>query len=107
MFTRKFVFVMVVMLVVVSVLPVFASAETDIYPKAAVVVEMRINEFGEVIVTVEDGEGFLWDIFWELDEETDIELGDVLAMLMWDAGTPDDIFDDEVIDVINEHFKAK
>ena len=108
MSTRKFVALLVAALIlfVVALIPMaLACAESEFYPKAAVVISVSIGE--EVIVTVEDGEGNLWDIYWDLDEEFDIELGDVLAMLIWNCGTPDYIFDDEVIDVVNEHFKAE
>lgn len=109
MSTRKFISIMVVALVlfVIALLPVFAFAEPEFYSKAAVVVDITFDAHGEVVVTVEDGEGFLWTFYLELDEETDIELGDVVALLMWEAGTPNNIFDDEVLDVVNEHFKAK
>lgn len=110
MSTRNFITVMVVALVlfILALLPVaIATAETDVYPKAAVVVDISFDVHGEVVVTVEDGEGFLWSFYLELDEETDVELGDVVALIMWEAGTPDNIFDDEILDVVNEHFKAQ
>ena len=107
MSTKKFVSVIVVAFFLAAMLPVAAAtAEVDFYPKAAVVVGINYNNCGEVVVTVEDGEGFLWDIYWDLKED-DVELGDVLALIMWEAGTPDFVLDDEVLDVINEHFKAE
>ena len=100
--------VIALILFILAILPVaIATAETDIYPKAAVVVSIDFDVHGEIIVTVEDGEGYLWSFYLELNEDTDVELGDVVALIMWEAGTPDNIFDDEVIDVVNEHFKAQ
>lgn len=101
---KKFV---AVILLVVSLFVGVASAEVDFYPKAAVIVEINFDNFGRLFTVVEDGEGFLWEVYWDLDEETDISLGDVVALVMWDAETPEDCSDDEVLDAINEHFKAE
>lgn len=98
---KKFVAIIIV-LVLVSLVSV-SCADTNLYPKAAVVVS--INIFDESI-TVKDGEDFLWEVFVEFDETTDISLGDVVALLMWDAETPDHSEDDEIIDLVFEHFKA-
>ena len=85
-----------------------AKAEVDVYSKAAVVVDIKLEQFDTAAeVTVEDGEGNLWIFYWDFAEDEDLELGDVVAMMMWDCGTPDYIFDDEVLDIINEHFKAQ
>lgn len=99
---KKFVAIIIV-LVLVSLVSV-CLADTHFYPKAAVVT--GINIFEESI-TVKDGEGFLWEVFVEFDKTTNISLGDVVALLMWDAETPDHYEDDEIIDLVFEHFRAE
>jgi len=76
-------FVAVTLLVVSLVFCAFASAEVNFYPKAAVVVEINFDNHGNLFTVVEDGEGYLWEVYWDLDEETDISLGDVIALVMW------------------------
>lgn len=73
-----------------------------IYPTAAVVISVEQDG-----IVVEDGEGNIWSFCWDFEEDPDIELGDIIALLMWDSGTPDYIFDDEVVDAVNTYIKAE
>ena len=88
---KKFV---AVILVLVSMSLVFsAGAVSEFYPRCAVVTS--IDEV-EDLVTVEDFAGVVWS-FYGVE---DFIVGDLVAMLLWDCGTPDTIFDDEVIDAV-------
>ena len=73
-----------------------------VYPTAAVVISVEQDG-----IVVEDGEGNIWSFYWDFDEDPDIELGDVIALLIDDAGTPDDIFDDKILDAVNTYIKAE
>ena len=88
---KKFV---AVITIIVSLSLVFsASAVSEFYPRCAVVTD--INEV-EDIVTCEDFAGVIWQ-FYGVE---DFKVGDLVAMLLWDCGTSDSIFDDEIIDVV-------
>lgn len=76
--------------------------DVDVYPLAAVVVSIDDDN-----IDLEDGEGNIWNIYWDFDEDPDIELGDIVALLMWDSGTPGHILDDEVVDAVNTFIKAE
>ena len=68
------------------------TTEHRIYAKTAVVIELdREND----IVTVVDGA----ENFWEFYGVEDWETGDFASMLMDDNGTPENIFDDIIIEV--------
>ena len=60
---------------------------------ARVVVVTNLN-FDEDIVEVEDAIGFIW----EFDGVEDYAIGDIIAMVMMDRGSPDTILDDEILD---------
>ena len=98
MSTKKFVSILFValFLFVVAVAHV-AFADASFYARTAVIVDF---DFEEDIVVVKDGAGLLWE-FYGIE---DYCIGDFVSMLMWDVGTPDTIFDDEIIDVVYAGF---
>lgn len=67
-----------------------AKAEGSFYPRAAIITALDLNED---LVTCVDAAGRIWQ-FYGVE---DFDIGDVVAMIMWDAGTPS-VFDDEIID---------
>lgn len=69
-----------------------ASAETGFYAKAGRIIEFNPAE-DEVFFV--DGCGLVW--CFEGIEDWDI--GDIVAALMWDSGTPEDVLDDLILDV--------
>ena len=66
--------------------------EHNVYPRAAFVNEIKLKDD---IVVFEDGAGFAW----ECQTIEDWVVGDVVAMLMDDNGTPNSIYDDYIIAV--------
>lgn len=75
---------------ILSLLFSAAPAVNGYRARAAVVVDI---DAAADVVTVEDGEGLLWE-FYGVE---DWEIGDVAALLMDDSGTPDYILDDAII----------
>jgi hypothetical protein len=65
-----------------------AAAETNV--RAAI-----ITEITEDVVTAEDAYGLIWEFY--ITE--DLDVGDLVIMEMWDADTPETVFDDEIINV--------
>ena len=61
-----------------------------LYPRGGIVVDVD-READRV--TIEDGAGLLWD----LDGAEDWCIGDGAALLMWDNGTPESIYDDAIV----------
>lgn len=68
-----------------------SSALADIYPNGGMIVDLVPEED---MVIFEDGTGTVW-IFFGIE---DWDIGDLVACVFWDAGTPE-IFDDEILDV--------
>ena len=66
------------------------KAPEGFYPRAAIVVELR---YEEDVVIVEDGAGLIW----EFSGIEDFDVGDTVAMLMFDNGTPESIYDDQIV----------
>lgn len=77
---------------VILLAAVSASAEFQVYPLAGRIVE--IDNIDDT-VTFEDGSGLLWT-FYGVE---DYAIGDVVACVVWDAGTQK-VYDDEIIDVV-------
>lgn len=100
---KKFVTIIIIL---VSLFLISSSIANEFYHKTTVVVEINFDEHGNVVIATEDGEGNIWDIYWNLEEE-EIKLGDIISMLIWDAGTPNNIFDDEVIDAVYSGYNIK
>lgn len=67
------------------------KADYSVYPNGGLVIDL-IPE--DDIVVFEDGAGLVWS-FYGIG---DYEVGDLVACVFWDAGTPN-IFDDEILDV--------
>ena len=87
---KKFVAVILVLVLVLSITSAVAS---EFYPRCAVITE--IDEINDLVVC-EDFAGIIWE-FYGIE---DFDIGDLVAMLMWDCDTPDSIFDDEIIDAV-------
>lgn len=86
--------VIAIIIILVSLLVICsASAISEFYPRCAMVTEIDETED---LVTVEDFAGVIWQ-FYGVE---DFIVGDLVAMLLWDCGTPDSIFDDEIIDAV-------
>ena len=68
-----------------------AKAESRFYPSAAIIIEIIEDED---LVTCIDAAGRIWQ-FYGIE---DLDVGDIVAMILWDAGTPESVFDDEIID---------
>lgn len=97
-------FVAVVVMLAAFVFLPPAKAEVDFYPAAAIVVSFDASE-GTIFL--EDGEGNIFELFWEFEDGEPVELGDVFSLLMWEAGTPTNRLDDEIIDAMNSRIKAQ
>lgn len=69
------------------------AEETELYPRAAIITELDLNED---LVTCVDAAGCIWQ-FYGVE---DFDIGDIVALILWNAGTPESIFDDEIIDAV-------
>lgn len=67
-----------------------AANLSNIYPRCGVIIYM---DYEEDLVTVEDAAG----LFWKFSGCEDYELGDIVLMLMQEAGEPNYILDDFII----------
>lgn len=67
------------------------KADYSVYPNGGLVIDV-IPE--DNIVIFEDGSGLTWSFYGVKN----YEVGDLVACVFWDAGTPN-IFDDEILDV--------
>ena len=83
---------LLVILAIIVMMAGTASSEFQIYPLAGRIVE--IDNLDDT-VTFEDGAGLLWT-FYGVE---DYAIGDVVACIVWDAGTQK-VYDDEIIDVV-------
>lgn len=81
------------LLLIVNLFIVFSSGKTisHTYPMAAQVFWM--DHENDVVIFV-DGAGNCWEIYGT----EDWQVGDIAGLLMDDAGTPDNIIDDTVVD---------
>ena len=77
---------------VILLAAVSASAEFQIYPLAGRVVE--IDNLDDT-VTFEDGSGLLWT-FYGVE---DYAIGDIVACIIWHAGSQK-LYDHEIVDVV-------
>lgn len=84
---KKFVAIILVLVSLVT------TAAAEFYPRCAVVAD--IDE-AEDLVICEDFAGVIWQ-FYGIE---DFVIGDLVAMILWDADTPESIFDDEIIDAL-------
>lgn len=91
---KKIVAVVLVLVILFSV-----SALADVNSRVAIIVD--IDEEANK-ATCEDACGLIWEFF----EVEDFCVGDVVVLTMWDAETPESIFDDEIVDVIYSGFVA-
>ena len=89
--------------IIVAVLLVFMVAgiayhagmqdgKRGLYPETAIVVGL---DYDADLVTVCDVGGNVWQFYGCEDYAP----GDLVRMLMWDAGTPNSIYDDEIVTV--------
>lgn len=85
-------------LAIVLTSPAFAGTD-GINVRAGVIVE--VDEEGDYAV-VKDACG----IFWEFYGIEDFTVGDLIIMELWDANTPESIYDDEIIDIIYSGYIA-
>ena len=74
-----------------------AFAETNV--RAGIIVEVDEEDDRAI---VEDPCG----IFWEFRGVEDFMVGDLVIMELYDAGTPESIFDDEIINITYSGFVA-
>lgn len=66
-------------------------AETHVlYPEVGIIVEL---DYAEDLVTVEDVAGNLWQFYGT----EDFCIGDLVRVLMYNAGTPHSIYDDQIL----------
>lgn len=70
-----------------------AKADSCFYPRSAIVTELCPEED---LVVCQDAAKVIWE-FYGIE---DFEVGDLVSMLLWDCGTPNSIFDDEIIDAV-------
>lgn len=80
-----------IILILVSLVSV-SCADFSVYPLGGRIIDFNYEE-DEVFFV--DANGNVW-VFYETE---DWEIDDFVACLMWDGGTPDDIWDDEILDV--------
>lgn len=79
-------------LAVVVYLSLSPADQSHYYPKVGIVTEF---DFPADLVTVTDGAGRTW----QFSGIEDWCWGDCAALLMSDAGTPEYVYDDEIVDV--------
>lgn len=91
---KKIIAVVFVFVVLFSV-----SALADANSRVAIIID--INEEADKAIC-EDACGLTWEFFGI----EDFDVGDLVVLTMWDAETPDTIFDDEIIDVVYSGFVA-
>lgn len=87
---KKLLTLVLVFILATATIP--AAADFNIYPLAGRVISLDCNYD---IVTFVDGAGNEWE-FYSIE---DWQIDDVVACIVWDAGTPE-IFDDEIIDIL-------
>lgn len=80
---------LIALLLLLILLPIVGVGET-LYYRFAEVVDL---EYIDDIVTADDGLGNLWE-FYGVDY---FEYGDLIVMIMSDSDTPDNIYDDVVL----------
>ena len=66
-------------------------AALGLYPKSGYIVE---TDRAENLIVIEDANGNLWELEQEVE---DWEVGDGVAMIMYDNQTPESIYDDAII----------
>lgn len=66
---------------------------SNTYPRAMEIVE--IDKANEIAICV-DAVGYEW----EFDDPEDLMVGDIVICTMYDNGTKETIFDDEIVDVV-------
>lgn len=98
LFVSLFITVVLFFVAVVATAPAFAD-EDDVNVRAGIIVEVNCEED---YCIVEDACG----LYWEFYEVEDFMVGDMVIMTMWDAGTPETILDDEILDVVYSGFIA-
>lgn len=90
---KKCLFLLLGILIGTSVAIPYGKERFDrLYPKAARVVDIQGEE-----VYLQDGAGNVWR--WQGQGRDDWEVGDVVAMIMTNNGTPDDIKDDIIVNI--------
>ena len=103
----RFIAIVTVIVLILSVVPIAACAEPEFYAKAAVVEAIWFNpeSYPQALITTTDVEGSCWEFYWDFSDEP-IEPGEVVVLLVWTCETNDNILDDEVIDVTRCKFKV-
>ena len=91
---RKFLTIVLITTVIASVGCLFGTGYTDaksgLYPETAIIVEL---DRAENLVTVADVAGNIWE-FYGCEDYYE---GNLVRMLMYDGGTPNTIYDDEIV----------
>ena len=73
-----------------------AGALINVYPTAGKVVDIQYDPCTELSeVTVQTGAGLLYSYVEDAD---DLYYGDIMALIMWNRGTPNTVLDDVIID---------
>lgn len=82
-------------LVISLAIPLTAEPQipAEIYPSFGLVTDVSETSWGAYIITVSDFEGFSYAYY---AEDGDLEIGDGMALLMYNNGSPDNILDDVV-----------
>lgn len=95
---RKFLTIVFITTVIAAVGCLFGSwyhagytdAKSGLYPATAIIVKL---DYADDLVTVSDVAGTLWQ-FYGCEDYPE---GDLVRMLMYDNGTPETIYDDEIV----------
>lgn len=74
------------------ILIVFLILLKSLYPRYGVIVGVEYD-YDDYII--EDGAGLIW----VYEGVTDLSTGDGIAMLMWNKFTPNNIYDDVILDI--------
>lgn len=88
--TKLTVIVCAVIVAMCVVFPCTAEGVEGYYPRTAVVTDL---DYDNDLVIITDWAGF----DWVMEGIEDWQVGDLVSLLMYDCGTPDTIFDDEIV----------
>lgn len=84
-------------------IPTEISTEHAIYPQTMIIYDLEVDDKGtetveddDGVITLIDGVGFLWKVN---EYPEDYNVGDYVAVIMDDNGTPESIYDDIILDM--------
>ena len=83
--------------------PTEIASTHAIYPQTMIIYDLEVDNKGtetieddDGVITLIDGVGFLWKVN---EYPEDYNVGDYVAVIMDDNGTPESIYDDIIIDM--------